>query len=101
MEKLGLPVRKRSQIDYTIEIHGSNGSCSSSSRLNELKLLRESDWSYTTILITDENDLRLPPYPPGHVIGWEHTSVHNNCKFLNAVGAGQAFEPGFQDDLTA
>ena len=89
--------------DHTIEIHGSRGSLRFSlERLNELELLREGDRGYETILVTDEDDPYLERWwPPGHVIGWEHTFVHENYEFLTAVDGGTKFHPSFEDGLTA
>ena len=38
-------------------------------------------------------------WPPGHVIGWEHTFIHENCEFLTAVADGEEYHPSFQDGL--
>ena len=85
--------------DHTIEVHGSKGSLQFSlERLNELKLLREGDRGYQTILVTDETDPYVDRWwPPGHVIGWEHTFVHENYEFLSAVAEGESFAPSFAD----
>ncbi|MCU4753410.1 Gfo/Idh/MocA family oxidoreductase [Halobacteria archaeon AArc-curdl1] len=87
--------------DHTIEIHGSKGSLKFSlERLNELELLREDNRGYETILVTDEDDPYLDHWwPPGHVIGWEHTFVHENYEFLSAVANGDEFAPSFEDGL--
>ncbi|SFC44682.1 Predicted dehydrogenase [Halobiforma haloterrestris] len=91
--------------DHTIEIHGSEGSLRFSlERLNELEVHREGDRGYETILVTDEDDPYVDHWwPPGHVLGWEHTFVHENYEFLSAVAAGDAdaFEPSFEDGLAA
>ncbi|GAB3671691.1 Gfo/Idh/MocA family protein [Halopiger thermotolerans] len=89
--------------DHTIEIHGSKGSLKFSlERLNELELLREGDRGYETILVTDEDDPYVDHWwPPGHVIGWEHTFVHENYEFLSAVDEGSEFHPSFEDGLAA
>ncbi|AFO56426.1 MULTISPECIES: Gfo/Idh/MocA family protein [Natrinema] len=89
--------------DHTIEIHGSDGSLRFSlERLNELEVLREGDRGYETILVTDEDDPYVDHWwPPGHVLGWEHTFVHENYEFLSAVANGQEFEPNFDDGLAA
>jgi len=71
--------------DHAIEIHGSKGSLKFSlERLNELEVLREDDdRGYQTVLVTDETDPYVDHWwPPGHVIGWEHTFVHENYEFL-------------------
>ncbi|EMA46222.1 Gfo/Idh/MocA family protein [Halobiforma nitratireducens] len=87
--------------DHTIEIHGSKGSLRFSlERLNELEIHREGDRGYETILVTDADDPYVDHWwPPGHVLGWEHTFVHENYEFLSAVSEGTAFEPSFEDGL--
>ena len=87
--------------DHTIEIEGSKGSLRFSlERLNELELLREGSRGYETILVTDPEDPYVDHWwPPGHVIGWEHTFVHENYEFLSAVADGGDYEPGFADGV--
>jgi predicted dehydrogenase len=87
--------------DHTIEIEGSKGSLRFSlERLNELELLREDSRGYETILVTDPDDPYVDHWwPPGHVIGWEHTFVHENYEFLTAVAEGGHHEPSFADGL--
>ena len=87
--------------DHTIEIHGSAGSLRFSlERLNELELLREGDRGYETILVTDEDDPYVDHWwPPGHVIGWEHTFVHENYEFLRAIEGDTEYHPDFADGL--
>ncbi|MFC7214873.1 Gfo/Idh/MocA family protein [Saliphagus sp. GCM10025334] len=89
--------------DHTIEVHGSKGSLKFSlERLNELEVLREGNRGYETVLVTDEDDPYVDHWwPPGHVIGWEHTFVHENYEFLSAVDAGEGYEPSFEDGLAA
>ncbi|SEH15671.1 Predicted dehydrogenase [Natronorubrum sediminis] len=90
--------------DHTVEIHGSEGSLRFSlERLNELEILRtDENRGYETVLVTDEDDPYVDHWwPPGHVLGWEHTFVHENYEFLRAVAEGRAFEPSFEDGLTA
>jgi len=87
--------------DHTIEIEGSKGSLRFSlERLNELELLREGSRGYETILVTDPDDPYVDHWwPPGHVIGWEHTFVHENYEFISAVADGGGYEPSFADGL--
>ncbi len=87
--------------DHTIEIHGSRGSLRFSlERLNELEVLREDGRGYETVLVTDEDDPYVDRWwPPGHVLGWEHTFVHENFEFLSAVAEGRPFEPDFSAGL--
>ena len=85
--------------DHTIEIHGSEGSLRFGlERLNELEVLTGDSRGYETVLVTDESDPYVGNWwPPGHVIGWEHTFVHENYEFLSAVDADGEFSPSFQD----
>ena len=91
--------------DHAIAVHGTDGSLRFSlERLNELEVHRGDSRGYETVLVTEEDD----PYgdawwPPGHVLGWEHTFVHENAAFLSQVAAserGDAAEtdvPSFAD----
>lgn len=85
--------------DHTIEIHGSEGSLQFSlERLNELEVKTGDARGYETVLVTDEDDPYLDHWwPPGHVLGWEHTFVHENYEFLSAVAGGGDFSPSFED----
>ncbi|MWV64822.1 gfo/Idh/MocA family oxidoreductase [Halorubrum sp. JWXQ-INN 858] len=85
--------------DHTIEVHGSAGSLKFSlERLNELEILREDSRGYETVLVTDESDPYVDHWwPPGHVLGWEHTFVHENYEFLSAVADGGEFSPSFDE----
>ena len=88
--------------DHTVEIHGSEGSLKFSlERLNELEVLRGDDRGYETVLVTDESDPYVDHWwPPGHVIGWEHTFVHENYEFLRTVsGDRDDYHPDFEDGL--
>ncbi|WP_410767045.1 Gfo/Idh/MocA family protein [Haloferax sp. DFSO60] len=85
--------------DHTIEIHGSEGSLKFSlERLNELAVKTGDNRGYETVLVTDESDPYMEHWwPPGHVIGWEHTFVHENYEFLKAAAEGGEFHPSFED----
>jgi predicted dehydrogenase len=85
--------------DHTIEVQGSEGSLRFSlERLNELAYKSSEGRGYETILVTDDSDPYVDHWwPPGHVIGWEHTFVHENYEFLSAVAEGGAFHPSFAD----
>lgn len=87
--------------DHTIEIEGSKGSLKFSlERLNELEYLKDGARGYETLLLTDPEDPYIDHWwPPGHVIGWEHTFVHENYEFLSAVESGGDFSPSFEDGL--
>ncbi|WP_424000212.1 Gfo/Idh/MocA family protein [Haloarcula salina] len=85
--------------DHAVEIHGSEGSLAFSlERLNELEVLGPDDRGYQTVLVTDESDPYVDHWwPPGHVLGWEHTFVHENYEFLSAVAGDGSFRPSFED----
>jgi predicted dehydrogenase len=85
--------------DHTIEVHGSEGSLKFAlERLNELEYKSSDSRGYETILVTDESDPYVEHWwPPGHVLGWEHTFVHENYEFLSAVAEGGEFHPSFED----
>ncbi|WP_181684666.1 Gfo/Idh/MocA family protein [Halorhabdus salina] len=84
-----------------IEVNGSKGSLRFDlERLNELDVKRPDGRGFETVLVTEEDD----PYgdrwwPAGHVLGWEHTFVHENAAFLDAVESGNKYEPDFEDGL--
>ncbi|ERH01084.1 MAG: putative dehydrogenase related protein [Halonotius sp. J07HN6] len=73
--------------DHTIEIHGTEGSLRFSlERLNELDVHTGDSRGYETVLVTEESDPYLDRWwPPGHVLGWEHTFVHESYEFLTSV----------------
>ncbi|WP_435362065.1 Gfo/Idh/MocA family protein [Haloarchaeobius sp. DFWS5] len=84
--------------DHSITIHGSKGSVKFSlERLNELEVHTGDSRGYETVLVTDPDDPYVDHWwPPGHVVGWEHTFVHENYEFLTSVANGDDFEPSFQ-----
>jgi predicted dehydrogenase len=89
--------------DHSITVHGTEGSLRFSlERLNELEVKLADDRGYQRVLVTDEDDPYVGNWwPPGHVLGWEHTFVHENYEFLSAVADGESFEPSFADGLAA
>jgi predicted dehydrogenase len=38
-------------------------------------------------------------WPPGHIIGWEHTFIHEARDLLLAIDKGEDVYPDFQDGL--
>jgi len=87
--------------DHTVTLHGTEGSLRFSlERLNELEVQTGDARGYETVLVTDESDPYVDHWwPPGHVVGWEHTFVHENYEFLSAIDAGHEFHPDFADAL--
>jgi predicted dehydrogenase len=85
------------------EVNGSRGSVAFDfERMNELELYEESgpESGFRTILATDASH----PYagawwPPGHILGYEHTFVHTVRDFALAVATGGAMQPDFEDGL--
>ena len=87
------------------EINGSEGSIAFDlERLNELEVYYESDppgqRGFRTILVTDP----VHPYvdawwPPGHIIGYEHTFVHTVYELLEAMADQRMPSPGFGDGV--
>lgn len=92
-----------SKNDLTIEIEGTDGGLRFAlERLNELDVLTDGNRGYETVLATDETDPYIDRWwPPGHVIGWEHTFVHENYEFLSAIAANGQHDPSFDDGYRA
>ena len=87
--------------DHSIEIEGTEGAIQFSlERLNELELFRPGNRGFETVLVTEADDPYLDHWwPPGHVLGWEHTFVHENAEFLTAVDDGEPYTPDFAEGL--
>ncbi len=88
-----------------LEINGSKGSLVFDLEdMNRLKYYCNADPSdrrgYRDILVTEPTH----PYagawwPPGHILGYEHTFVHTVLDFMKAVVAGKSVAPTFEDGL--
>lgn len=89
---------------HTFEISGSKGALAWD--LEDLNRLHFYDHTeaphlrgWRNILATE----RIHPYanwwPPGHIIGYEHTFVHAVADFLKAVAARGPVEPNFRDGV--
>jgi predicted dehydrogenase len=87
---------------HVVEVNGTEGSLRFDlERLNELELLRAGDRGFETVLVTDESDPYVDHWwPPGHVLGWEHTFVHESSEFLSAVAAAEAGESGEESSFS-
>jgi predicted dehydrogenase len=87
------------------EINGSRGSLAFDlERMNELELYLESDKpsmrAFRRILVTES----VHPYikawwPPGHIIGYEHTFTHTVFDLLEGMAAGRSPKPDFEDGV--
>jgi predicted dehydrogenase len=84
----------------TFEVNGTRGSlCFNLERLNELEMFRAEpknrrDRGFKTILVTDGDH----PYggtwwPPGHILGWEHTFVHQLDHLVRTIVGQEAVAP--------
>jgi predicted dehydrogenase len=90
-----------------IEINGSKGSLVFDFEdMNRLKFYNEADPAdrrgFRDILVTQGGGVH--PYignwwPPGHIIGYEHTFVHTIADFVNAVVDKHPVQPTFEDGL--
>ena len=87
------------------ELFGSEGSMLFNlERLNEIQYYTRSEagreQGFRTILATESDQPYISKWwPPGHIIGWEHTFIHEVGDFLTAVGTNQPIAPNFYDGL--
>ena len=90
-----------------IEINGSKGSLHFDFEdMNRLKYFDNTQpadrQGFADILVTQGGGAH--PYvgqwwPPGHIIGYEHTFVHTIADFVNAVIDGRSVQPTFEDGM--
>jgi len=90
-----------------VEINGSLGSLFFDFEdMNRLKFFDNTNpldrQGFRDILVTQRGEVH--PYvghwwPPGHIIGYEHTFVHTIVDFVNACVDGKSVQPTFQDGL--
>jgi predicted dehydrogenase len=85
------------------EINGSKGSLVFNlERLNELELYIEEgpDSGFRTVLATDPSHPYFGAWwPPGHIIGYEHTFTHTVLDLLKGIADGQVPTPNFEDGV--
>jgi predicted dehydrogenase len=94
------------------EVNGSRGSLAFDlERMNELELYEEkgADSGFRTILATDPSHPYVAAWwPPGHMLGYEHTFVHTVADFVTAVAerrdggapaSGKGLAPDFEDGV--
>ena len=88
-----------------IEVYGSAGHLGFDlERLNELSYYDAGAppglAGAARILVTEETHPYLQAWwPPGHVLGWDHTFTSQAADFLAAVATGRAPSPSFEDGL--
>jgi predicted dehydrogenase len=90
----------------SFEINGSKGSLAFNlERLNELSFFDRAEGSlggFRTILVTERDHPYLSAFwPPGHVLGWEHTFMHTVFDFIEAIAGSRPVAPSFEDGLAA
>ena len=81
-----------------IEMYGSEGGFRfDMERLNELEVYTQDADGFERVLVTaDDHPYMNAWWPTGHVIGWEHTFVHENYEFLSAIAEGRPYSPDFE-----
>ncbi|MGH9835631.1 MAG: Gfo/Idh/MocA family oxidoreductase, partial [Blastocatellia bacterium] len=85
------------------EINGSKGSIAFDlERMNELEVYKEegANSGFKTVLATDASHPYFGAWwPPGHIIGYEHTFTHTIYDLLNAVATRKNPSPNFDDGV--
>jgi predicted dehydrogenase len=87
------------------EINGSRGSLAFDlERMNELEVYLESDRpavrGFRRVLVTEPGHPYIEAWwPPGHIIGYEHTFVHTVYDLLEAMADKRVPEPNFTDGV--
>ena len=89
------------------EIYGDKGAVAFNlERMNELEFfdatLPAGEQGFRTILVTEaEHPYIAAWWPPGHVIGYEHTFTHAVADFIQAVIGNRPIHPNFEDGMRA
>lgn len=85
------------------EINGSRGSLVFNlERMNELELYIEegANSGFRQVIVTEpEHPYIAAWFPPGHIIGYEHTFTHTVLDFLDAIDRGVVPQPSFHDGV--
>jgi predicted dehydrogenase len=88
-----------------LEMFGSEGALVwNLERMNELQYCTRTDGPATegfrTILVTNDTHAYMDAWwPDGHIIGWEHTFIHEVADLCQAIARGEAVYPDFYDGL--
>ena len=88
-----------------IEINGSKGSLVFDLEdMNRLRFYEAGDPAdrrgFRDILVTENvHAYAANWWPPGHILGYEHTFVHTIADFVNAVADKRSVPPTFEDGL--
>jgi predicted dehydrogenase len=85
------------------EINGSKGSLAFDlERMNELELYIEEgpNSGFRTVMVTDAKHPYIDAWwPPGHIIGYEHTFTHTVCDLLKAIDKQEIPMSNFEDGV--
>jgi predicted dehydrogenase len=87
------------------EINGSEGSLAFNlERMNELEVYLSSDpptsRGFRTVLVTEATHPYVASWwPPGHIIGYEHTFTHTVYDLLDGIARGRSPRPHFEDGV--
>ena len=87
------------------EINGLKGSLAFDlERMNELEVYFESDpphlKGFRTIMVTEGSHPFVGQWwPPGHIIGYEHTFTHTVYDLLEGIRVGKVPTPNFADGV--
>ena len=72
-------------------------------RMNELEILSGEDGDeqgFKTILTTNDTHPYMAAWwPPGHMLGWEHSHVNQVYHLLDSIAKNRSPEPNFFDGL--
>lgn len=88
-----------------LEIFGSEGSLGFNlERLNELEYYSRNDEAteqgFRNILVTEAAHPYVNAWwPPGHIIGWEHTFIHEVSELIKGISYNTPVMPDFYDGL--
>ncbi|MDX3192964.1 Gfo/Idh/MocA family oxidoreductase [Streptomyces sp. MN03-5084-2B] len=86
-----------------LEINGSKASLAFDfESMNELQWYEGTgtEAGFRRVLVTEPQHPYIGAWwPPGHILGYEHTFTHEVADFLDAIGAGTDPAPSFDDGL--
>src|SRR6478735_1510256 len=85
----------------SIEVYGSEGALAFDlEALNELSVCTDPAVGFTRRLVTEADQPYVGAWwPPGHVLGWDHTFTSQAADFLTAIASGAEPSPSFADGL--
>ncbi len=88
-----------------LEINGSAGSLVFNlEKMNRLKFFSMRDskdrQGFRNIIVTESDHPYIDKWwPPGHIIGYEHSFIHTIADFVQAVAKGKGVQPGFAEGM--